>query len=774
MINVQRSPWGKLPPPMGGHTSTVWIRDGIKYLIVYGGSSVLDDFRIPKIFEEKKIVLNKTKNVFLPSIFLFNTKIMEWKEIIPKGNDMPLPRYCHSATGFREGKIDKILIYGGFSQNVALSDLWILHPRENLEDWEWKEIKKHEDPPPARYGHSIDLVRDKLIVFGGTNGIDYMDDLYLLEVEEDECFWRPINTSGPEPRAYHGSVYIEWEDHHCLVVFGGRTSATSCTNDIYVLCFNFVENSVFWMQPDTVGECPCPRYNHAMVAVDNKIYVIGGRTINENGVKETLNDMYVLNLDTLTWYKPSFTGLTNLPTRCWNTCNVVGSHFYLFGGYSDDETFGDVHILDTNAKYRNKNKNLLKFKGIQTSFAKLDQFGANPLGESMINMLGSTKSLKTIYEKNKTTQPNIMAQSLITCLTQGFLPVKDYNYEWDEPSHVWHKHQQEFLQLCIPLCQQVQKVMAEDPVLLSLSSPSYVLGDVHGNYKDLQFFSKSFWNFGLKLCPARSVLFLGDYVDRGPHSVETVMYLFALKLMHPTKVFLLRGNHEFRDVNGDTELYESTSFKAQCRALFGNNDMGDKVWEAVNNVFDYLPLAAVVDKRIFCVHGGVPRYTQGGSKNILHDIENIQRPLTEQHLLMDQTNQLPFTFDLMWADPAEPDEEEELDNDNSLFGTNERGGNTCIFSHRAMDEFFKKTGCSYIIRAHQRKDLGVDIQKGAKVLTVFSSSHYCGGHNSAAAILISEERIKVMIVKPFTISNVVEDDHLESFCSVGDLRNEDN
>ena len=120
-------------------------------------------------------------------------------------------------------------------------------------------------------------------------------------------------------------------------------------------------------------------------------------------------------------------------------------------------------------------------------------------------------SLKEVYEKANKTQPNVMAQNVMNYLIQGFIPVKDYNYEWDEPSHVWQKNQQDFLQLCVPLCQQLTKVMSEDPVLLSLSSPSYVLGDVHGNYKDLQFFCKSFWNFGIKLCPARSILFLGFF-----------------------------------------------------------------------------------------------------------------------------------------------------------------------------------------------------------------------------------------------------------------------
>lgn len=118
-------------------------------------------------------------------------------------------------------------------------------------------------------------------------------------------------------------------------------------------------------------------------------------------------------------------------------------------------------------------------------------------------------------------------------------------------------------------------------LLLFDDTAAYVLGDIHGNYKDLMLFEKTFWRLGLKLCPA-NVLCLGDYVDRGPHSLETIAYLLAQKVICPNKIFLIRGNHEVRDVNGDFQVYGKTSFLYQCTELLGTVK-GKKVWEVFNN-----------------------------------------------------------------------------------------------------------------------------------------------------------------------------------------------
>lgn len=140
---------------------------------------------------------------------------------------------------------------------------------------------------------------------------------------------------------------------------------------------------------------------------------------------------------------------------------------------------------------------------------------------------------------------------------------------------------------------------------LALSSPAYVFGDLHGNLRDLSFFAGRIWQpLGVSLS-AGSLLFLGDYVDRGAMSLEVVAYLLALKLLHPRKVFLLRGNHETRAVNG-LKVYGAVCLLAQCRSRFGDA-RGRQVWDQVNCAFDRLPLAATIDNNVFCVHGGISR-----------------------------------------------------------------------------------------------------------------------------------------------------------------------
>eukprot|EP00752_Nemacystus_decipiens_P018179 g16309.t1 len=155
------------------------------------------------------------------------------------------------------------------------------------------------------------------------------------------------------------------------------------------------------------------------------------------------------------------------------------------------------------------------------------------------------------------------------------------------------------------LCARAGPIFENEPRCLFIQSPVYVFGDIHGNLEDLNFFADNIWKLGMNLT-AGKFLFLGDYVDRGMSGLECLAYLFALKIENPDKIFMLRGNHELRDVNGWVEHYGERSFLWQCQDRFGD-ELGEEVWEGCNAVFDRLPLASVIDHDIFCVHGGIPR-----------------------------------------------------------------------------------------------------------------------------------------------------------------------
>jgi hypothetical protein len=309
--------------------------------------------------------------------------------------------------------------------------------------------------------------------------------------------------------------------------------------------------------------------------------------------------------------------------------------------------------------------------------------------------------------------------------------------------------------------------LQSEPRCLALSSPTYVFGDLHGNLRDLSFFAGRIWQpLGVSLS-AGSLLFLGDYVDRGAMSLEVVAYLLALKLLHPRKVFLLRGNHETRAVNGLEEIYGSACLLAQCRARFGDV-RGRQLWDQVNSAFDRLPLAATIDNDVFCVHGGIPRPPMMSSSPqaaaMLSEIQRLpavasldalpgssgsrQRSLSPTASPSPQEKQQAMISELLWGDPvrgSEVDEEEGTGLDAQGFGRSARGGAAITFGARAVSNFLAANGLSRILRAHEAAVEGVSLSQSARVVTLFSTSadHGLGASATCACALVENQQLRV-------------------------------
>ncbi|KAK7088081.1 uncharacterized protein [Littorina saxatilis] len=303
-----------------------------------------------------------------------------------------------------------------------------------------------------------------------------------------------------------------------------------------------------------------------------------------------------------------------------------------------------------------------------------------------------------------------------------------------KPAFDWGQVDRSALARCLlTLCRHVKEELAEEPRLLKLRSPTYILGDIHGNYADLVSFEKALWRLGPVLTPA-TFLFLGDYVDRGDYGVEVVAYLFAQKMLAPQKFFLLRGNHELRSVQ------EMFHFKSECLEKFGD-DIGLQVWDAVNDCFDVMPIAATVDDKVFCVHGGIPSPENEGGGH-LEAINKIPVPLPDPEV------DSPMAWEILWSDPISidlvtPETMKDM-KEHQGFTFNSRRGTAHFFSCNALFAFLERNGLSHVIRAHEVQEVGFQVQQQGKLLTVFSSSRYCGGANDAACVLADNFKLRMI------------------------------
>ena len=99
--------------------------------------------------------------------------------------------------------------------------------------------------------------------------------------------------------------------------------------------------------------------------------------------------------------------------------------------------------------------------------------------------------------------------------------------------------------------------------------------------------------------PSTHYVFIGDFVDRGYNSVETIEYLLLLKLKYPQYMTLLRGNHESRQITAVYGFHEEIMRKYGSFLIIGNVN----TWKYFTDLFDYLPIAAIIDNEVLCIHG---------------------------------------------------------------------------------------------------------------------------------------------------------------------------
>ncbi|XP_047987748.1 uncharacterized protein LOC125227465 [Leguminivora glycinivorella] len=285
--------------------------------------------------------------------------------------------------------------------------------------------------------------------------------------------------------------------------------------------------------------------------------------------------------------------------------------------------------------------------------------------------------------------------------------------------------------LIIKLADAVANICVNEPRMLRIRSPIYAVGDLHGNLAALLAMETAFWPMGPALAPTH-FLFLGDYVDRGPHGSELIAYLLAAKLQRPQSVLLIRGNHETRDIQ------KMFTFYTECITKYGEVE-GGRVWSAINHVFDALPLAAVVDDKVFCCHGGIP---PPWVCPLISAIDKVPVPLPKP------SEQSSIAWELLWNDPVKPHKitaTQALElAANEGFAANSKRGTGHVFDQSALDRFLLANQLSHVLRAHEVHQAGFMCQLRGKLISVFSSSRYCGGTNDSGVALLDDGKMRLL------------------------------
>lgn len=261
------------------------------------------------------------------------------------------------------------------------------------------------------------------------------------------------------------------------------------------------------------------------------------------------------------------------------------------------------------------------------------------------------------------------------------------------------------------LCLSSREIFLNQPILLELEAPIKICGDIHGQFYDLL----RLFEYG-GFPPDANYLFLGDYVDRGKQSLETICLLLAYKIKYPENFFLLRGNHECASINRIYGFYD------ECKRRYSV-----KLWKTFIDCFNCLPVAAIIDEKIFCMHGGL-----SPELNNMEQIRKITRPtdVPDNGLLCD----------LLWSDP-----EKEING----WGENDRGV-SFTFGQDVVHNFLRKHELDLICRAHQVVEDGYEFFAKRQLVTLFSAPNYCGEFDNAGAMMSVDETLmcSFQILKP--------------------------
>ncbi len=252
----------------------------------------------------------------------------------------------------------------------------------------------------------------------------------------------------------------------------------------------------------------------------------------------------------------------------------------------------------------------------------------------------------------------------------------------NKPKEIVELEEEEIRELIL----KVSPILEKESKLVAFNAEKILfVGDTHGDLESTVPIVRRF----IREKYDRAI-FLGDYVDRGLMQIENINYLLALKLLHPEKVILLRGNHETPMANRYYGFMDEVS-----------DTFSIEFYNFYSKLFSYLPYASLINGEILCLHGGLAK-----GLNTIKQIEDLPSEVEIRN---------PILFQLLWNDPRDGVKG---------FIPSDRGGGIFFFGKDVYETFAKNNNVKYLIRAHEVFRNGFHWYFDGSVLSLFSASKY--------------------------------------------------
>ncbi|KAE8676867.1 Serine/threonine-protein phosphatase BSL2-like protein [Hibiscus syriacus] len=673
------------------------------------------------------------------SVHSYDVLTRKWTRIKPAG-EPPSPRAAHAAAAVGT----MVVFQGGIGPaGHSTDDLYVLDLTNDK--FKWHRVVVQGQGPGPRYGHVMDLVAQRYLVsVSGNDGKRVLSDAWALDTGQKPYAWQRLSPEGDRPSARMYATASARSDGMFLLC-GGRDSSGAPLADAYGL---LMHRNGQWEWTLAPGVSPSPRYQHAAVFVGARLHVTGGAL---RGGRAIEGEAAVTVLDTAAgvWldrnglvtssrstkghveYDPSL----ELMRRCRHASASVGVRVYIYGGLRGDMLLDDFLVAENSPLQSEMNSPVLSperasnLSSPRFNQPNLSSFGTSPTSDdgqefsSSASLSMDKNSMEKLREASaaeaeaaNAVWQAVQAASAVpaeeTSVSDDNSPAPETASDASDNEADVRLHPRAVISTLLrprnwkapvnrrffldsyevgELCYAAEQLFMQEPTVLQLKAPVKVFGDLHGQFGDLM---RLFDEYGFPSTAGDityiDYLFLGDYIE------------------YPENVHLIRGNHEAADINA---LF---GFRIEC--IERMND-GIWAWTRFNQLFNYLPLAALIEKKIICMHGGI-----GRSIHSVEQIEKLERPIT-----MDAGSII--LMDLLWSDPTENDSIEGL-------RPNARGPGLVTFGPDRVTDFCKKNKLQLIIRAHECVMDGFERFAQGQLITLFSATNYCGTANNAGAILV--------------------------------------